>query len=352
MKTAWTKNRNADSVRSFAYRKGKFMKSKVEFYKAFFEELEKKGFGVAQPSSPDYVVDIQFKGKTIAFYTKADMIEKNPFVEVPEKQMERLWSMARATASLCGICSDQPYEEEKAEKLKNGVMKLNEHNGVILACKKHPLFDYVLSTYKQDAQNDNRPIQRQYFYNREEAFESFATRSGLVDEMGLAMLEKCEELWVMGTHISQGMRGEIAHAKSLGIPIYNVEMPDDIMYYPVSADNHALLGQHSCMPDSRDKDYMGKILVMNYEALKPEYRSRPYQLWLATGGFGCSPTARGRRVFATSLYDGEQSSFYRQDFTGIIKPEVWEEVQSQYDFQITTQEVHKDSETPQEGMEP
>ena len=165
------------SVRSFADRKGKFMKSKVEFYKAFFEELEKKGFGVAQPSSPDYVVDIQFKGKTIAFYTKADMIEKNPFVEVSEKQMERLWSMAKATASLCGICADQPYEEEKAEKLKNGVMKLNEHNGVILACKKHPLFDYVLSTYKQDAQNDNRPIQRQYFYNREEAFESFATRS-------------------------------------------------------------------------------------------------------------------------------------------------------------------------------
>ena len=185
MKTAWTKNRNADSVRSFAYRKGKFMKSKVEFYKAFFEELEKKGFGVAQPSSPDYVVDIQFKGKTIAFYTKADLIEKNPFVVVPEKQMERLWSMAKATASLCGICADQPYEEEKAEKLKNGVMKLNEHNGVILACKKHPLFDYVLSTYKQDAQNDNRPIQRQYFYNREEAFESFATRSGLVDERKL-----------------------------------------------------------------------------------------------------------------------------------------------------------------------
>lgn len=124
------KNRNAE-------RRG--MKTKVEFYKAFFEELEKKGFGVAQPSSPDYVVDIQFKGKTIAFYTKVDMIEKNPFVEVPEKQMERLWSMARATASLCGICSDQPYEEEKAEKLRNGVMKLNEHNGVILACKQHAL---------------------------------------------------------------------------------------------------------------------------------------------------------------------------------------------------------------------
>ena len=56
-------------------------------------------------------------------------------------------------------------------------------------------------------------------------------------EMGLSMLEKCEELWVMGKNISQGMRGEIAHAKNLGIPIYHVEMPDDIMYYPVSADN-------------------------------------------------------------------------------------------------------------------
>lgn len=157
------------------------MKSKVEFYKVFFEELEKKGFGVAEPSSPDYVVDIQFKGKTIAFYTKADLIEKNPFVEVPQKQMERLFSMARATANLCGICSDQPYEEEKVQKLKNGVVKVNEHNGVVLACRKHPLFDYVLSTYKQDAQNENRPIQRQYFYNREEAFESFVTRSGLID---------------------------------------------------------------------------------------------------------------------------------------------------------------------------
>lgn len=70
-------------------------------------------------------------------------------------------------------------------KLNNNVMKLNEHNGVILACKQHPLLGYVLSTYKQDTQNNNRPIQRQYFYNKEEAFESFAVRSGLVDEKKL-----------------------------------------------------------------------------------------------------------------------------------------------------------------------
>jgi len=128
------------------------MKSKVEFYKAFFEELEKKGFGVDKPSSPDYVVDILFKGKTVAFYTKNDMIEKNPFEDIPEKQMERLWSIAKATVSLCGICNDKPYDDQKTEKLNNNVMKLNEHNGVILACKQHPLLGYVLSTYKQDTQ--------------------------------------------------------------------------------------------------------------------------------------------------------------------------------------------------------
>ena len=77
------------------------------------------------------------------------------------------------------------YDDQKTEKLNNNVMKLNEHNGVILACKQHPLLGYVLSTYKQDTQNNNRPIQRQYFYNKEEAFESFAVRSGLVDEKKL-----------------------------------------------------------------------------------------------------------------------------------------------------------------------
>ena len=104
MKTAWTKNRNADSVRSFAYRKGKFMKSKVEFYKAFFEELEKKGFGVAQPSSPDYVVDIQFKGKTIAFYTKADMIEKNPFVDLQALFFGSYSDMSSCNYFLVSLC--------------------------------------------------------------------------------------------------------------------------------------------------------------------------------------------------------------------------------------------------------
>lgn len=167
-------------------------------------------------------------------------------------------------------------------------------------------------------------------------------------EMGLAMLEKCEELWVMGTHISEGMRGEIARAREFGMPVYMVEHPEDEAYYPVSTDERQLLAGHSCLEGSIHMDYTAQVLVMKYDVLKPEYRNRPNQLWLAEGGFGCSPSARGRRVYVTSLYDGERASFYRQDFAGIVRPEVLEEVRSQYSLALQKRE----SSMEREGAEP
>lgn len=169
-------------------------------------------------------------------------------------------------------------------------------------------------------------------------------------EMGLAMLEKCDELWVMGTHISAGMRGEIARARELDKPIYMVEQPKEEAYYPVSTDGKQLLSGHSCLAGSTGMDYTGQVLVMKYDMLKPEYRNCPNQLWRAEGGFGCSPSARGRRVYVTSLYDGECASFYRQDFAGIVKPEVLEEVQSQYG--VFTQEQETGTYRETEGVEP
>lgn len=157
------------------------MKTKTEFYKSYFEVLEKKGFSIMPPSSPDYVADIYHRDRQIAFYGKQDAIIKNPFVEVDEKLMERLNSLAKTTAIACGICSDKPYDESMVGKPQNGVVKINEHNGVVLACKYHPIFDYVLSTFRRDTENKQSAIQRQYFYNKEEAFENFALRSGLVD---------------------------------------------------------------------------------------------------------------------------------------------------------------------------
>lgn len=161
------------------------MKSKTEFYKAFFEAIEKKGFSIRPPSSPDYVADLYYWDKPIAFYGKQDAIIKNPFVEVDEKLIDRLQSLARTTAIGCGICSDKPFDDSLAAKEQGGVVKINEQNGVVLACKHHPIFDYVLSTYRKDAEHGNVAIQRQYFYNKEAAFENFALRSGLVDEKKL-----------------------------------------------------------------------------------------------------------------------------------------------------------------------
>lgn len=37
--------------------------------------------------------------------------------------------------------------------------------------------------------------------------------------MGLTWLEQCDELWVIGRRISEGMKREIARAEELGIPV-------------------------------------------------------------------------------------------------------------------------------------
>ena len=161
------------------------MKSKTEFYKAYFEVLEKKGFTIHPPSSPDYVADIYHRDRQVAFYAKHDAIIKNPFATVDEKMIEKLQSLAKTTAIACGICSDRPYDEALVGSERNNVVKINEHNGVVLACKQHPIFDFVLSTYRKDTENNNAAIQRQYFYSKESAHENFALRSGLVDEKKL-----------------------------------------------------------------------------------------------------------------------------------------------------------------------
>ena len=65
----------------------------------------------------------------------------------------------------------------------------------------------------------------------------------------------------------------------------------------------------------------GKVLVMSPFTLKESYWAQENQLWLATGGFGCSPTAAGRAVYATCLGDGEHTRWDRNDFIGILREE-------------------------------
>ena len=96
------------------------------------------------------MADIYYKGKPLAFYTRQDAILANPFVKADTKRMGQLLDLAKATAVSCGICSEKPYEGEEGKE-ENGVVQINRHNGIVLACKRHPILGYVLSTYREDS---------------------------------------------------------------------------------------------------------------------------------------------------------------------------------------------------------
>ena len=80
--------------------------------------------------------------------------------------------------------------------------------------------------------------------------------------------------------------------------------------YPLAAED--------CVPGGMEADLRGKVVAVRAEVLSPEYRACSHQLMLATGGFGCSPNARGQSVFATNLYSGEENRWNRSDILGVV----------------------------------
>lgn len=81
----------------------------------------------------------------------------------------------------------------------------------------------------------------------------------------------------------------------------------------------------------------GKILVINPSRLCDKYKTPEDQLFKATGGFGCSPTAIGRMVYGYFLKDGEEASWDRAAFIGTLKDEFipnW--VREKYDLSDNT----------------
>ncbi len=68
-------------------------------------------------------------------------------------------------------------------------------------------------------------------------------------------------------------------------------------------------------------NYEGKVLVLRGSVLKDQYKTPEDQLFFAEGGFGCTPGARGRKVFGRFLKDEEKTHFQRNDFIGILKDE-------------------------------
>ena len=76
-----------------------------------------------------------------------------------------------------------------------------------------------------------------------------------------------------------------------------------------------LFGARHC---SAELDYTSKVLILRPSVLKEECWFPQNQLWYCEGGFGSSPTARGRAVYATCLGDGEKTRWDRTDFVGVL----------------------------------
>ena len=68
----------------------------------------------------------------------------------------------------------------------------------------------------------------------------------------------------------------------------------------------------------RYENFEGKVLVLSLDTLRESCWTPRDQLWLAEGGFGCSPDSRGQAVYATCLSDGEKTRWNRADFLGVL----------------------------------
>jgi hypothetical protein len=73
-----------------------------------------------------------------------------------------------------------------------------------------------------------------------------------------------------------------------------------------------------CVPGGMESDLKGKIVAIKAGALSPEYRARSHQVTFITGGFGCSPQARGRAGFGTNVDSGAKERWNRGDILGVI----------------------------------
>ncbi|GHU35770.1 hypothetical protein FACS1894105_05020 [Clostridia bacterium] len=72
-----------------------------------------------------------------------------------------------------------------------------------------------------------------------------------------------------------------------------------------------------CVPDSKNADYTGQLVILDAASLKKEYRDIFSQLVLCTHGSGARPNAIDRSVFGVELYSGESVVCDRSQILGV-----------------------------------
>ena len=63
-------------------------------------------------------------------------------------------------------------------------------------------------------------------------------------------------------------------------------------------------------------------LVLKHTALNRRYQSPRFQIFHATGGFGCQENSYGSTIYGIQIADGESAAFDRNQFVGIASDEL------------------------------
>lgn len=82
-----------------------------------------------------------------------------------------------------------------------------------------------------------------------------------------------------------------------------------------------LITKEDCIPDDYRQNINGKVVAINPDMLRNEYRRADRQLYLVTGGFGAEANSRGSAVFCKNLHTGESTRFERRDVMGEVNPD-------------------------------
>lgn len=185
--------------------------------------------------------------------------------------------------------------------IEKNIQRAHEYCAYAADCGTIPLAPHTIFTHYLD---DQRPEQRERGLN-----------------MGLELLKRCDEIWVMGSVFSAGMLGEIAFAKAEDIPTLYV--PDSFVQCGNKIrQEDAVFTEADCIPGSNRADYESQILVLKPEAYGAGAEiTADDSLWLADMGNGCRYGARGQMVMAESLLSGRRVHWERHDFYGIVEPD-------------------------------
>ena len=97
-----------------------------------------------------------------------------------------------------------------------------------------------------------------------------------------------------------------------------------------------------CIPDDKVSSIVGKVVVINAEVNRYEYRHSAYKHVLVNGGHGARG-GRGQAVVGNCLADGKHARWERYDVLGEIKPEKMPDWAKEAAARIQTEEKAKKS---------